>query len=147
MEMQDWIDIVQGKKLAELEDSLGALFSLAIGGILSRFLFNDTRFNIRARHKVALTKMIQYNKKDVLDTEGCLVKVLPYIKLKMNASTNVNGKGCITCGSLKLVLSKVITKGQTKYQQFECLEHEGYAGKATIKYDRNRHKVFGSIQG
>jgi hypothetical protein len=93
----------------------------------------------------AFAKMKKYNKKDVEDTEAVLRVVLPHVKLRKNAAAEQEGKGCSTCGSMKIVPTKIITCGQTRYQQFDCLEHEGYAGKATLRYDKARHKVFGKI--
>jgi len=135
MEFQDWVDISNYKVLQQLGKKTSTNTAFV--------LFRQTARQVEQKGRQALKKMIHYNKKDVLDTESVLMQVLPYIRLKHNAS---NKTGCVTCGSTQLVPTKMITKGQTRYQQFECLEHGGYGGKSTVKYDKNRHKVFGAMQ-
>lgn len=91
--------------------------------------------------EAAFQKMIKYNKKDVADTEAVLMRVLPYIQLRFNAAGGP--LQCVTCGSLDVVEGRVIKKGAVKYQEFECLAHKGYAGKATWGYPgKSHHKTF-----
>lgn len=139
MDFSDWQDISKYKTLLRLDKAARTTNN-------SFVLFGKSARQVLKAGQKALKKMIHYNKKDVTDTESALRRVLPYIKLKHNAASRQEGKGCTTCGSLKIVPIKVIIKGQTKYQQFHCEEHNGYAGRATYKYDRNRHKVFGKMQ-
>lgn len=139
MEFQDWVDIHNYELLEDIEE-----FEYPISANQSHVLFRETRATVIRKGKAALKKMYFYNKKDVLDTEAVLVKVMPYIRLKKSAS--MEGKGCTTCGSTNLVGTKIISKGQTRYQQFDCLEHNGYGGKATIRYNKQRNKVYGKMQ-
>jgi len=111
-------------------------------------MFGKDKDKIIKDGEKSLARMIKYNKIDVIRTEQVLTRVLPYIQLKKKANVNdkdTSGKGCTTCGSLKLIPEKIITAGQTRYQEFYCSEHEGYGGRATIRYDKNRHKVFSKI--
>lgn len=135
MEFADWVSIQNYDLVRKL---------IRPSNHTCKTLFLTSYKNVINDGKKALSKMIKYNKKDVLDTEAALTKVLPYIKLKRNASKE--GKGCTTCGSLKIAPTKIIKAGQTSYQQFDCLEHEGYAGRCTFRYDKNRHKIYGRMQ-
>jgi hypothetical protein len=144
MEFQDWIDIENMKLLKKLFIENKDL-SYSQRKNISFALFGSDHLSILKAGDKALDKMVFYNKKDVKDTEKALLKVLPHIKLKHNAATANDGKGCITCGSLALAPLKVIIKGKTKYQQFECLNHGGYAGKATWKYSKTRNKIYGKM--
>lgn len=111
-------------------------FSTQAKYILSMELFNQSHTTIVKKGTDALNKMLKYNKKDVLDTEKILKRVLPYITLKYNAS---NDQGCYTCGSHNLKPTEIIVKGKTKYQQWECLSHGGYGGKCTWYYKKGSH--------
>lgn len=101
--------------------------------------------------KKSFNKMIKYNKTDVLRTEQVLTKVLPFIKLKYNAGNytdefnKLSDIGCILCGHKQLKPTRITIAGQTHYQEFYCPNHEGYAGRATYKWDKHRHKKYGRI--
>ncbi len=139
MEFKDWVDIHNYELFEELEDQD------YIDNRLCQVLFKDSRSNIIKNGKAALKKMYFYNKKDVLDTEAVLIRVMPYIRLKKNA--NKDGQGCTTCGSMNIVKTKKITKGQTKYMQFDCLDHKGYAGKCSYHYKKGSHNpTYGTMQ-
>ncbi len=135
MEFSDWVAIRDYKLWKKLDRP--STYTCVL-------LFRTGGRKVEEKGRQALKKMIHYNKKDVLDTEAALIKVLPYIKLKYNAAVN-NKTGCTTCGSTKLMPTKIIVKGKTRYQQFKCLNHNGYGGKAVLRYDKNRHKVYGSM--
>lgn len=138
MEFRDWVDISNLGLCKKVILSL----SKKDNDKISYILFKEGVDKVISKGEKALKKMIHYNKKDVLDTESVLKKVIPYIKLKHNAS---NKKGCILCGSIKLVPTKIIIAGKTRYQQFDCLVHKGYAGRAILTYDKSRHKVYGTM--
>jgi hypothetical protein len=145
MEFQDWIDI-ENMKLLEKLFITNETLTYSERKNISLTLFGKTHLEIFKLGDKALDKMIFYNKKDVRDTEKALLKVLPHIKLKYNASTLNEGQGCITCGSLDLKPTKVIVKGKTQYQQFECLNHGGYGGKATWHYKKGKHnRTYGKM--
>lgn len=95
----------------------------------------------------AFQKMIKYNKKDVNDTHDILERVLPYIKLKYNCATQEckSVPVCTLCGEMKVVPDRIIIAGQTKYQEFYCTSHRGYAGRCTFKWNKSRHKVYGKM--
>lgn len=147
MEFDDWVNIANYELLQKFTSNLTYKSKkVKEETAFCKTMFKDSVKNIVYKGAKAWLKMIKYNKKDVLDTENVLKKILPYIKLKYNAAAwNETGHGCITCGSTKLVPTKMITKGKTRYQEFECLKHKGYAGKATIVYDKNRNKTFGNM--
>lgn len=146
MEMQDWIDIENKDQLDLLKNVPNGKLSKSELDHISLILFKEDFKTIMTRGTKALNKMIFYNKKDVKDTESALLRVLPHIKLRYNASTNQEGQGCIACGSLNLRPTKVIIQGKTKYQQFECLDHQGYAGRCTWHYKKGSHnRTYGKM--
>jgi hypothetical protein len=137
MEFSDWVAI------SNLRLANKIMQTDAITNELSQTLFKENVFELIQKGEKALKKMIHYNKKDVTDTEAVLKRVLPYIRLKHDAS---NRNGCTLCGSKRIEPTKIVTIGKTKYQQFECLSHGGYAGKATYKWgDKSHHKIYGTI--
>lgn len=149
MEFSDWVDIANDKQLQVIVNSIPDIreeLSTFQQTAISMTLFGETPSIIFKKGETALKKMIKYNKKDVTDTEAALVKVLPHIKLRRNAATDKEGQGCITCGSNNIVPTKIITQGKTKFQEFECLDHIGYAGRATWFYKKGSHnKTFGKM--
>lgn len=139
MEFQDWVDIYNYQLLQELMVSRDYT-------LLSYVLFDKSAKQVLRKGKAALKKMIEYNKKDVLDTEAALVRVLPHIKLKHNAAAQEDGYGCTTCGSKNLIPTQVIIKGKTKYQEWECLDHKGYGGRCTWYYKKgSHHRTYGKM--
>ena len=145
MEFKDWVDISNLELLTKFK-----LNSLSTT-IKQRDAFCVTMFHKKSKEierlgKKAWDKMIYYNKKDVKDTENVLNKVLPYIKLKYNAATKQEGFGCIACGSRNLVPTTAIVDGKTKYQLWECLDHNGYGGRCTWYYKKGSHnKTYGKM--
>lgn len=131
MEVSDWIKIANYYQASEITHKGN------INDNLSYILYKQSCKEVFEGGQKALVKMIKYCCKDVRDTEAALVKVLPYIKLKRNASKE--GKGCILCGSTNLRPTKIVVVGKTKYQQWECLDHKGYAGRCTWYYNQNSH--------
>lgn len=147
MEWLDWIKIGDLKEITKFVTT--KKFTSAQLNTISQTLFLKPLVQVINDGTKALTKMKKYNKKDVEDTEAVLQRVLPYIKLRHNASEDIypkNTLACSTCGSKHMVATKIITAGMTKYQQFYCNTHDGYGGRSTFKYDKNRHKVYGRIQ-
>ncbi len=145
MEFNDWVAIAKLKLIIKFTGNLSRRSSHAHVEAFTRTLFNEGHLKVVRQGRVALKKMGNYNGKDVLDTEAILQKVLPYIKLRKNAATDVVGVGCVTCGSLALAPTKIVTAGKTKYQEFRCLDHEGYAGRCTFRWNKNRNKVYGKM--
>jgi len=144
MEFSDWADI-QDMQIIDRIAGQGAFMPDCVLDSISQVLFKKSLTRVQIDGKVAMKKMLFYNKKDVEDTEDLLVKVLPYITLKYNAATKKDGLACKTCGSLNIVMSKKVTAGQTRYQEFECLDHKGYAGRATFSYTASRNVKYGKI--
>lgn len=143
MEFGDWIDIKNYRILEKILEKAD-LFHKETDAIC-KVLFNDTESSIQLKGVAALTKMYHYNKKDVLDTENVLTRVLPYVKLRFNVATHKDELVCILCGSKYIVPSKIIYVGKTKYQQFDCNGHGGYAGRATFTWTKQRNKKYGKI--
>ena len=149
MDFSDWQDIKNYFNLKKFEDY--DLSTKSDGFILDAYCyinFHKTYPKTVKDGKKALKKMLHYNKKDVLDTEAALKKALPYIKLKYNAATKNTGRGCIKCSGsgTQLIKTKILIKGKTQYQQFDCLNCNSYGGKAKIKgKDRYGHKVYGTM--
>lgn len=144
MEFDDWAKIQDYTDLLKIQENVS--ISAKELNHLSLVLFKKKASKVDADGYKALKKMVHYNVKDVLDTEAVLVKFLPYVKLRHNAATRQEGQGCIICGSLDLMPLKIIFKGKVKYQQFECLAHNGYAGKCTWYYKKgSHHKTYGKM--
>lgn len=159
MEMSDWIDIENGELINKIENvlklKLNSVTASFICKILCPILFKDNYTTIKKLYKIAIAEMIFYNKKDVLDTEGVLIKVAPHIKLRRNNAVVVNtanqyvgGLRCIKCNtSIKnLMPTKKIVVGTTRYQQWECESCGQYAGRCTIKLTPTGNKVYGQMQ-
>lgn len=142
MEFSDWVDIHNLDVLTKVSSAGRTLNSHQ-----TKLLFGDIICNIVSNGRKALKKMLNYCPKDVLDTEAALVKVLPYVKLKYNATASMDGHGCTTCGSGDLVPTETVTAGKIKYQLFECLSHKGYAGRATWFYKKGSHSKTYSKMG
>lgn len=149
MEFSDWVNIRNFELLNSFNKEKS--FGKKALNIISLKLFNSPSKDVLRIGKYALEKMIFYNRKDVSDTEKSLTKVLPYVKLKYNSALlDEEGKGCRVCGkTTKLIPSEITSVGKSRYQHFQCEadnKNTHYAGKAIVKYDKNRHKVYGKIQ-
>jgi hypothetical protein len=83
----------------------------------------------------ALKKMIEYGKKDVEDTRAIWEHCEKHFTPRLNVSHFSINKGlaCRNCGSMDLKLNGTRYLGNSKYQQFFCNNHNGYAGRAVIK--------------
>lgn len=158
MEFSDWVHIEEAHILSLVSDRLKFLkLKIVIQPILnavSLALFGKAASKVLDEGEIALDKMASYNKKDVLDTEAALKKVLPHIQLKHNAARNIaatadkedDSPKCTACGSASIVRGKKVVIGNTRYQLFHCLDHNGYAGKATYYWNSKRNCVCGRIQ-
>lgn len=143
MEFSDWTDIVDMNLIKELLTKLSKPETRKIVPIL---IPGKTLESVLKLGEKSLAKMIKYNKRDVIQTERVLVRVLPHIKLRHNASTSQEGQGCILCGSLDLSPTKIVEAGKTRYQEFHCHGHEGYGGRATWFYKKGAHtKTFSKM--
>lgn len=152
MEFNDWVSIAKYQLLEKFK------LTLASRRVNSKYLidasysfcmtmFHESSSIVTAKGKTALKKMGHYNGKDVLDTEAILKRILPYIQIKHNAGNEVKGVlACKLCGSHEVTPTQIITAGTTKYQEFHCKSHNGYGGRATFKWDKQRHKSFGRVQ-
>ena len=124
MDWQQWVEIGDRKHLLKYKDS--KLFSPKQLEFISQTECKKSYKSVIKDGLKSLHKMFFYGKKDVRDTEKVLQRVLPYIKLKHNAS---EGEGCTVCGSQDIYPTKKVVIGKTRYKQFHCNKHEGYAGK------------------
>lgn len=150
MEFQDWIDIANYNQFDRIQQVLHPILGVfsrisILKEAIAKILYKDSHVNIVKKGLKAFKKMLYYNKKDVDDTEAALIRVLPHIKLKYNHSVRKECRCCITCGSTQITADKVIHKGKTRYQQFHCEGHGGYAGKCTFTYSASRNKRFGKV--
>lgn len=134
MEFDDWIKISNLKHIKRYKAN--KRFKTDHLEAICQTEFNKGLLQTLKEGIQAFKKMVRYGKKDVTDTERVLQRVLPYIRLRHNASDGIN---CVVCGSKNIHKTKKIIKGQTKYQQFECLDHRGYAGKCTYRYMGKSH--------
>lgn len=149
MEFNDWVAINKLKLLEQFESRCGALIALIFSNAFTLTLFKQLANVVRKEGTAARKKMGHYNGKDVLDTEALLVRILPYVKWKKNAGADKVTKEktlfCMTCGSEDLIKTKIVTGGATKYQEFHCLNHDGYAGRATFGYTPTRSVKYGKM--
>lgn len=78
----------------------------------------------------AFKKMIDYGKKDVVDTRTLWNHCEKHFTPKFNAQTMQSGVlACRNCGSDNLYANGTRYLGNTKYQQYRCRDHQGYAGR------------------
>lgn len=80
----------------------------------------------------SFNKMIRYGKKDVIDTRASFNRIKPYIKPKFNMATFLQEHVCTNCGSSNIYKNGTRIAGKTRYQNYYCNEHGGYAGKCPI---------------
>lgn len=150
MEFNDWVAINKLKLLEQFIEN-GSAIEITEGAVESfcKTLFKSSYKTVLKEGTAARKKMGHYNGKDVLDTEALLVRILPYVKWKKNAGADKVTKEktlfCMTCGSEDLIKTKIVTGGATKYQEFHCLNHDGYAGRATFGYTPTRSVKYGKM--
>jgi hypothetical protein len=115
-------------KLDFISDSLG------FGG-KDKMCFDDW-INIVNKDKQkglqAFKKMLKYCYKDVKDTIGIWKYCSKHFKSKFNHSTFKGDFRCIKCGSTNITRSGIRQSGVTKYQQYFCKDHGGYAGRKVL---------------
>lgn len=144
MLFDDWQYIVRAKKIRQALDTATKLgiSRYAVKALTETFMQVDLDETLR-KGKEALNKMLEYNKKDSVDTLLLVESMLPYVSgFKSNvASTNtllIDNSGalhCKNCGSSKL--RKAGRVGN--HQQFVCLDcpltpggNYSYAGRCLI---------------
>ena len=102
---------------------------------------NGIRFSLSQitikQGKKSLKRMITYGNKDVTDTKEAWLRVLPYIKPKLNKArflgTLTGDYGaCKVCGSKNIVKNGTERRYSIPKQRFFCKDHNGAAGQATI---------------
>lgn len=140
MDENDWFGI---ENLIELRQASKFISSRKTQNQYCLFHFGKTRNEVVREGKVAFDKMIFYNKKDVLDTEGLFIKAAPHVQFRFNAATNNqygHPNACITCGSDETEMLKekgsrkfkIRSQGQQLRVEFYCRNHKGYAGSRTF---------------
>jgi hypothetical protein len=118
MEMKDWVDISNMKELDDLKAD--GLDTKALNKV-SLHLFKRKVSEINKDGKEALEKMCHYGAKDTEDT-----RILwNYLK---SGSNNIKRNGTRIAG-------------KTKFQEFYCNAHGGYAGRAPL----SKHGIAGQI--
>lgn len=80
----------------------------------------------------AFKRMIQYNIKDVKDTKKIWKKCSKYFKPKFNLSVHMQKEVCTHCGSTDIKRNGTTQIGLTKYQNYYCNNHGGFAGKKPL---------------
>lgn len=106
---------------------------LGLGG-KDKMCFQDWIDIVEQKNKKSFTKMKDYCCKDVEDTRTIWNKVKHHCKPKLNFAAFANKHlACVHCGSDN-VRSNGGTRysGLTKYKQFYCKDHHGYAGRASV---------------
>lgn len=139
MEMSDWIQISNMKELDDLKTS--GLDNKSVNKV-SLHLFKDKASEVNKLGKEALEKMCFYGAKDTEDTRILWNYLKNHFDAKFNMAIFLDEKhGCKTCGSVNTKKNGIRIAGKTKYQQFYCNEHGGYAGRAPI----SKNGVVGQI--
>jgi hypothetical protein len=122
MSFQDWVDI-----------SFYRMHMLAKGdNALLKLLTGKNVTSIVQDGKAAQAKMYDYNVKDTDDTVDLWNKCVTHFEPKFNRATFGQDLICKSCGSSRLKKNGVRIAGQSRYQEFFCNEHGGYAGRASI---------------
>lgn len=130
MEMKDWIDISNYKELTDLKAS--GLTAKALE-VVSQHLFKASAKEVMIDGKGALEKMCHYGAKDTEDTRVLWNYLKNHFDPKFNmAKFNDEKHACKNCGSKMIKKNGTRVAGKTKYQDFYCNEHGGYAGRAPI---------------
>lgn len=146
MDRSDWINI---EDYIELNGLSRNILKSKID-VFTKYFYGKSANQVVSLGKKAFKKMIFYNKKDVKDTEAALIKVLPHIILKHNAATINKAKSpnsCITCGSTLVSTQQAVTKGKSRYMQFYCNTHKGYAGSRPFIMDAHSHRKYTAAMG
>lgn len=81
----------------------------------------------------AFKKMLKYCLKDVRDTKKIYKYCEKHIQPKLNHSALHGKLTCKVCGSVDIRKNGIYTSSVgTKYQQYYCKSHNGYAGKLSV---------------
>ena len=132
MELQDWIDIVDWKKLKQLESVVGNKLIKDV----SIIEFNRSYCEVNRAGKNAFEKMMKYGVKDVEDTRAVWAYAESYIKPKFNqAKFKSLGLACVNigCGSQDLIKNGTRMSGTVLYQNFFCKKCNRYAGRSPVR--------------
>lgn len=105
--------------------------------ILCKYLYNGTMKQVFELGKKAHKKMIKYGNKDVLDTKAAWLKLLPYIKPRLNKSRFLGHKTgeyitCRHCAGSNLSKRGIDRRNSTPKQEWHCKDCNMYAGRTTI---------------
>jgi DNA polymerase elongation subunit (family B) len=134
MEFQDWIDIVNHKKLKQIEEEIGTEGAKAVCLVVFGYNYKE----LVLRGKAAFSKMVTYGKKDAIDTRSIWVYSHQHFEPKHNHSNVLlYNNACKTCGSKDIIKNGV--KGDK--QRFFCNAHWGYAGQTSISASNKANKV------
>ena len=134
MEFADWQKIRAFKEILAVEregvkgDHLNAVANV---------LYKNTADNLKKLGQKALDKMIKYGNKDITDTKKCWLKLLPYIKPRINlahieGSKDGNYLRCTICAGTNIVKNGISRTYSIAKQKFLCKDCGVHAGKATI---------------
>jgi len=113
---------------------------------ISRLLGLGGKLPTRWEHWISITldrddaqermkEMLTYNKKDVKDNEAQFLKILPYCEMTVNANLWTGFEGCRQCGSTNVARNGIRHMGEASYQQLQCRDCHGYAGRVRILKD------------
>lgn len=103
---------LEGKQPMNLSDWIG---------IMER---NDTQL---------LEKMKEYNRKDVSDTKFIWNYLVTHFVPKVKEKAQEKGDMvCMTCGSSDLTKNGTRVYAATRYQEYRCKAHNGYAGRLPV---------------
>lgn len=132
MELQDWVNICDLKKLRQVESVAGKM----ITRLLCPILFARTYSEIVTDGVSSFDKMMEYGTKDVVDTRSIWIFGEHHFESKFNMASYVDEiLACKRpgCGSTNLYKNGFRYGGKTKYQRFNCSDCGGYAGRSPVK--------------
>lgn len=101
--------------------------------------FDDWIKIVEENDRKSLKKMIKYCNRDCDITRKAWFKILPHITPKFNMSVFNEVVSCRTCGSKNIKKNGTMQQGRTKYQNYFCNEHGGYAGRAPVRQREPRN--------
>ena len=91
--------------------------------------------------KAKFRKMVEYGLKDTEDTRALWNHCVKHFTPRFNQAMYKGEQVCINCGSPNIQKNGTRLSGKTRYQQFFCADHGGYAGRAPL----SKKGVEGSI--
>lgn len=136
MEFSDWQKIKQYNEVMAAVQKYGE----DAGKAIAEMFYRKSVTTVKKEGKEALKKMALYNMKDVEDTRNIWNYSLKHFEPKFNRS--MSALQCKVCGSKNIKKNGTqINRAGIKFQNYLCLNHNGFAGKTTVNAKTNKESV------